>query len=47
MDVDVDVKDDVPVKEAEVASRFGMEVGPFGRECVPGVNEPVTLAVNV
>lgn len=48
--MDADVKDDVLVKEVEVASRFGMgeiEVGSFGRECVPGVGAPVLLVVNV
>lgn len=48
--VDVGVKDDVPVKEADVASRFGTgktEVDSSDRECVPGVSAPVLLAVNV
>ena len=50
VDVDVGVEDDVPVKEADVASRFGTgetEVDPLRRECVPGVSAPVLLTVNV
>lgn len=46
----VGVEDDVPVKEADVASRFGMgetEVESLGSECVPGVSAPVLLAVSV
>lgn len=56
MNVDVDVgvgvgvEGDGPVKEADVASRFGTgetEVDPLRRECVPGVSAPVLLAVSV
>lgn len=60
MDVDIDVdvrvgvgvgvKDNAPVREADVASRFGTgetEVGSLGRERVPGVSTPVLLAGSV
>lgn len=44
------MKDDVPVKEADVASRFGMgetEVESLARGYVPGVSASVLLAVSV
>lgn len=47
--IEVGAKDDVLVKEADVASRFGtgkMDVDSLDRECVPGVNTPVLPAVS-
>lgn len=50
MNVGVGAKDDVPLKEADVASKFGMDkmvVDSPGRKWVPDVSAAGPLAVNV
>lgn len=50
VEVEMEVEDSVPVKEVDVASRFGAgvtEVGSLIGERVPGVVAPMLLAVSV